>query len=98
MSVHFYRDECGYVGEPDPEPNHRADASEAMRDLLSTVEALAMLTDRHDGDSGADAALIEGWTERVEKLCEEVRAQLGEPRVLRHGVLVPVGFIQEARR
>ena len=93
MSIHFYRDECGFVGEPDPEPDYPADASEAMRELFSAVEALGMLTDRHEGDSGADVQLIEGWTERVEKLCEEVRSHLGKPRVMRNGRLVALGSI-----
>lgn len=96
MSIHFYRDDAGAVGDREPPRNFRAEADEAMRDLFSAVEALAGLTDRHDGDSGADAALIESWAERAEKLCEEIRASLGEPRVLRHGVLVPVGYIAGA--
>jgi hypothetical protein len=79
--------------EADPEAFFAADADEAMRDLYATLDALAALADRHAGDSGADAALIEGWAERAEKLCEEIRATLGEPRVLRHGVLVPVGYV-----
>lgn len=82
MSVHSYIDDCGSVGEPriEDEPDPLAEADEAMRELLSAVDELGKLTDRHGGDSGADAALIEGWTERVERLCEEVRMHLGEPR------------------
>jgi hypothetical protein len=74
------------------------EADEAMRALLSTFEALAALTDRHAGDSGADAALIEGWAERAERLAEDIRSHLGEPRILRHGVLVPVGYVGRAAR
>lgn len=95
MSVHSYIDDCGSVGEPriEEERDPLAEASDAMRDLLSTVDALGALADRHRRDSGADAALIEGWTERVERLCEEVRMHLGEPRVLRNGRLVAMGSI-----
>lgn len=97
MSIHFFRDECGFVGEPDPEPDCPADASEAMRELFGAVEALGALTDRHEGDSGADVQLIEDWTTRVETLCAEVRSHLGEPRVLRHGRLVAVMQAGSAR-
>lgn len=93
MSIHFYQDDAGYVGEPEPERDYAAEASEAMRDLFSAVEALGMLTDRREGDSGADVQLIEGWTERVERLCEEVRTHLGKARVMRGGRLVAAGSV-----
>jgi hypothetical protein len=88
-----YSDDCGFVGERDPKPDHVGEADQAMRDLLSTITELADLTDRHRGDSGADVALIEGWSERAEKLCEDIRVALGVPRVLRNGALVPVGSV-----
>lgn len=91
MSIHFYRDECGYVGEPEPPHDRAAEADDAMRDAFTSADALAALLDRHDGDSGDDAALIESWAERIDALAAEVRARLGEPRVMRNGALVPVG-------
>jgi hypothetical protein len=93
VSIHFYRDLNGVVGEPDPPANTPDTADEAMRRLYSTVEALAMLTDRHRGDSGADADMIDGWDTLLESVAEAIRTHLGEPRIIRHGVLVPVGMM-----
>jgi hypothetical protein len=70
----------------------REEADEAMGELLATAQELVLLTDRHPGDSGADPALIEGWTTLLESAAEAIRVHLGEPRLLRHGVLVPVGY------
>lgn len=84
MSIHFYPDR----GEP--KRDRHADADEAMHGLFAAVEALMTLTDRHCGDNGADAALIEGWADRTHALCKEIRAVLGEPRVRTpSGGLVP---------
>ena len=67
-------------------------ASAAMLLAHAAAEAFAALLDRHPGDSGADPALIEGWTTLLESAAEAIRVHLGEPRLLRHGVLVPVGY------
>lgn len=96
MSVHFYRDDCGAVGDRDDGAmvemiEAREEADEARRDLMSSAEALLALCDRHDGDSGDDASLIYCLAAEVDALASRIRAALGEPRVMRDGSLVPVG-------
>lgn len=83
-----YPDLNGFVGDRERR-DRRADADDAMRDLLATIDALGLLADRHPGDSGDDETLIRAWASQLEQVCEEVRTHLGEPRIIRHGVLVP---------
>jgi hypothetical protein len=90
----MYRDEQGFVGDPDVPVDLIAAADEAMRGLRAAAEALATLADRCRGDSGDDVDAIEGWCVDAERLCEQVRVALGEPRVLRHGVLVPARMVR----
>ncbi|WP_368416651.1 hypothetical protein [Falsiroseomonas sp.] len=88
MSIHFYPD------RPEPKRDRRAEADDAMAGLFAAVETLMTLTDRHAGDNGADAALIGAWADALAQIADEVRAVLGEPRELRHGVLVPAGYVE----
>lgn len=96
MSIHFYRDLNGYVGEPreeEPELTPREEADDAARIAFCDAEALAAILDRHAGDSGENAAAIYSIAGRIADLTEEVRVLLGEPRVMRNGSLVPVGSV-----
>jgi hypothetical protein len=82
MSIHFYRDLNGYVGEPrEPDQTPREAADQAQAGMLAAAENLAALCDRHDGDSGEDADLIDALTREIDALADRVRAALGEPRV-----------------
>jgi hypothetical protein len=47
---------------------------------------------------GDDADLIFALAAEVDALADRIRTSLGEPRVLRHGVLVPVGYVAQVRR
>jgi hypothetical protein len=92
MSVHFYHDDCGVVGGPnDDEPTREELADEAQPRLMASAEALTALCDRWPGDNGSDADLIDALGAEIDALAARIRTALGEPRVLRHGVLVPVG-------
>jgi hypothetical protein len=64
-------------------------ADDAMRAALDEAEEVARLLDRHDSDSGDDAAMIDCWAQRLRAMADEIRTALGEPRVMKHGVLVP---------
>ncbi|CAB5224245.1 hypothetical protein UFOVP735_43 [uncultured Caudovirales phage] len=66
------------------------DASEAMREAFANAEQVAMLLDRHWGDSGDDADMIHDWRATLESLVYDIRKALGEPRMkLPGGGLVP---------
>lgn len=65
-------------------------ASEAMRAAFDAAEQVALLLDRHWGDSGDDADMIQEWRATLEGLVLEIRDALGEPRMkLPSGGLVP---------
>ncbi len=76
----------------------RAAADDARRAALAALDDLGALLNRHDGDSGEDAALIEAWTDTITGLADEVRAVLGEPRVRLAGGLVPAAMVRGAVR
>lgn len=65
-------------------------ASEAMRAAFDAAEQVALLLDRHWGDSGDDAVTIYDWCDTLEALAAQIRRELGEPRMkLPSGGLVP---------
>lgn len=66
------------------------DASEAMREAFHAAEQVEMLLDRHWGDSGDDADMIDAWRDTLEALAAEIKREIGEPRMkLPSGGLVP---------
>lgn len=66
------------------------DADAAMTAAFDTAERVAMLLDRHLGDNGDDAEMIEGWTDTLCQLETEILRTLGHPRIrLPSGGLVP---------
>lgn len=65
-------------------------ASDAMRAAFDAAEQVALLLDRHWGDSGDDADMIHDWRATLESLVYDIRETLGEPRMkLPSGGLVP---------
>ena len=65
-------------------------ASDAMRAAFDAAEKVALLLDRHWGDSGDDADMIHDWRATLESLVYDIRETLGEPRMkLPSGGLVP---------
>lgn len=82
MSIYFYRDDAGAVGDRHPAPGlARVEAADhARRQAFAQAETLTALLDRHAGDSGDDADAIEAITADIEALVGKVRALLGEPR------------------
>ena len=70
--------------------DRRDDASDAMREAFHAAEQVEMLLDRHWGDSGEDADMIDAWRDTLEALAAEIRREIGEPRMkLPCGGLVP---------
>jgi len=69
-------------------------ADEATGSLMASAEILAALCDRHRGDNGDDADLIDELGAEIDELAARIRAALGEPRDIRHGVLVPRGVMR----
>lgn len=68
----------------------REDATLAMRAAFDAAEQVALLLDRHWGDSGDDADMIHEWRATLEDLVHDIRDTLGEPRMkLPCGGLVP---------
>lgn len=66
------------------------EASLAMRAAFDAAEQVALLLDRHWGDSGDDADMIHEWRATLEGMMYDIRDTLGEPRVkLPSGGLVP---------
>ena len=66
------------------------DADVAMCEAFAAAERVIVLLDRHAGDNGTDADVIEGWADRLRQLEREILATLGEPRTrLPCGALVP---------
>lgn len=82
MSVHFYQDDCGSVGERRRDTS-RQEAREAADAegfaAYAEVEHLAGVLDRHEGDYGEDAEALASITRRIVALREEVVALLGNP-------------------
>ena len=68
-------------------------ADEAASRLMASAEALTALCDRHSGDSGDCYETIDALAQEIDDLADRIRATLGEPRVIRNGVLVPVGLL-----
>lgn len=65
-------------------------ASEAMRDAHHAAEQVEMLLDRHWGDAGSDAEMVNDWRDTLEALAAEIKREIGEPRMkLPSGGLVP---------
>lgn len=99
MSVHFYHDDCGYVGESRaPTLRDRTDAADAERAVaFAAIERLHELFDRYDGDAGDNAEAIAGITERLLAIHEEALALLGRPaRAIWQGGRI-VALVTEAR-
>lgn len=71
--------------------SYRQDAaSDAMRAAFAAAEQVALLLDRHWGDSGDDAGMIHEWRATLEDMMHDIRDTLGEPRMkLPSGGLVP---------
>ena len=70
------------------EKKQAADA--AMSDAFAVAERVAMLLDRHAGDNGDAADVIEDWTHQLCQLEREIYKVLGTPRTrLPGGGLVP---------
>jgi hypothetical protein len=68
----------------------REDATLAMREAFEAAEQVAMLMDRHWGDAGDDADMIEEWRYTLERLAAQIKREIGEPRMrLSGGGLVP---------
>jgi hypothetical protein len=66
------------------------DADAAMTAAFDTAERVAMLLDRHYGDAGDDAEMIERWDYTLCQLEAEILRTLGAPRTrLPGGGLVP---------
>lgn len=66
------------------------DADAAMTAAFDTAERVAKLLDRHFGDNGDDAEVIERWDHTLHQLEVEILRTLGEPRTrLPGGGLVP---------
>lgn len=66
------------------------DASEALREAFHAAEQVEMLLDRHWGDAGDDADMIDAWRDTLEALAAEIKREIGEPRIrLPSGGLVP---------
>ena len=70
------------------------DADAAMTAAFDTAERVAMLLDRHYGDAGDDAEVIERWDYTLCQLEAEILRTLGEPRIrLPRGGLVPPRYL-----
>ena len=70
--------------------DHQDDASEAMREAFAIAEQVAMLLDRHWGDSGDDPDMINNWRDTLEAVAAEIKREIFEPRMkLPSGGLVP---------
>ena len=81
MSVHFYRDDCGCVGEPrrSNAAVERAEAADlAGRRAYRFADELALALDRSAFDYGTDAAALDAIAARIRALTAEVAALLGE--------------------
>lgn len=89
-----YRDDAGFVGEPDAPEDMTAAADEAQSRLMASAETLCAMCDRYAGDSGDDPDLIDALGAEIDALTARIRAALGEPRVLLHGGLVPMGMVR----
>jgi hypothetical protein len=76
MSIAFYRDLNGYVGEPRRWPDDaQVDAADdAMRDMLAEATNLAGMADRWPGSNGDDASAIKQYLARLTLLAAEFRA------------------------
>ena len=84
MSIHFYRDDGGCVGEPDPPEDMRDAADAACITAFSAAEDLAMELDRAHGDAGERPDALLSLAARITALAEEARALLGrKPRLIR---------------
>lgn len=68
----------------------KEDATLAMQEAFEAAEQVAMLMDRHWGDSGDDADMIDAWRDTLERLAAQIKREIGEPRMkLPSGGLVP---------
>lgn len=71
--------------------DHLHDAAyEAMNAAFRAAERVEMLLDRHYGDNGTDADMIDAWRDTLERLAAQIKREIGEPRMkLPSGGLVP---------
>ena len=83
MSIHFYRDENGCVGDPredDSDDVDREAADIAAGDALTEAQRLVDLLDREAGDNGNDAPALRDIARRIFAISDDLRALLGAPR------------------
>lgn len=92
MSIHFYSDDGGYVGQSRRAASTAQDRADAeCICAFAACEDLAALLDRHPGTSGDDPEAIGTLTARIHALVVEARALLGEKPTITRNAIVYAG-------